>query len=164
MSTVVPPSNTTTDGSPEEKVVLEGTVIGVLVLLLIISVIFVVILFTVVLENRRIRRKIKSEREKRRLNVVTSIAYSADGSTDYELGDNDSLLENEAYRSTTHFQVVNDHNILQELNAEPASPRFQNDTNVKITKPPYSMVENQAYGSVERDNVFTSSETVYEYI
>ena len=163
MATNIPPSNTTTEGSPEEKMVLEGTVIGVLVVLLIISVIFVVILFTVVLENRRIRRKIKSEREKRRLNVVTSIAYGADGSTDHELGDNDSLLENEAYIPSTHFQVINDHST-RELNAEPASPRFRNDTTVTIAKPPYSMVENQAYGSVERDNVFTSSETVYEYI
>ncbi len=127
---------------PDVSMVVRGSVIGALVLVVIISLAVVSILCKIVLDNRRMKRKIKS---RKRLTSVTNC--STDGSV--ELGDNDSLVDNEAYVSST--QVIE-------------TPMHASNTMKELSVRPYSTVDNQAYGSAERDTVFTCSNSTYEYI
>ncbi len=130
---------------PDVSMVVRGSVIGALVLVVIISLAVVTILCKIVLDNRRMKRKIKSQKERKRLTSVTNC--STDGSV--ELGDNDSLVDNEAYVSST--QVIE-------------TPMHASNAMKELSVRPYSTVDNQAYGSAERDTVFTCSNSTYEYI
>ena len=124
--------------------VVRGSVIGALVLIVIISLAVTTILCKIVLDNRRMKKKIKSQKERRRLTSVTNC--STDGSL---AGDNDSLVDNDAYISST--QVIE-------------TPVHASNTMKEQSVRPYSTVDNQVYGSAERDTVFTSSKSTYEYI
>ncbi len=140
---------------PDVSTLVRGSVTGALVLVLLISLAVVAILCKIVSDNRRMKKKIKSQRERRRLTSVTNC--STDGSID-ELRDNNSLVDNDAYVSSTQIAMAHIQNS--------SSMRELDDERLPVCVRHYSMVDNQAYGSVDRDNVFTSSdsESTYEYI
>ncbi len=147
-------SNITDPPDIDVSVIVRGSVTGTLVLVVLISLTVVAILCKIVVDNRRIRKKIKSQKERKRLTSVTN--FSTDGSVNELENDTNSLVDNDAYVSSTqlataHIQISGS---MRELNCE----------RIPVCGRSYSMVNNHAYGSVERDNVFTSSESTYEYI